>query len=162
MLFFILIDINECVVGEHNCSGTHGACSDVVGGRDSFQCSCLPGYSGNGVDTCENVNECALGLDTCDDTSTDCVDTDGSFTCTCKDGFANGETGSCTSKSTTCGIFSSLPGIYGLFTTLAVKILTSAVLVWLNVMSTLTVLIPLAVTAVSVDLVTPEMEEHAV
>ena len=38
-------DVNECVTGEHNCDA-NAACNNTEG---SFECTCKPGYSGNGV-----------------------------------------------------------------------------------------------------------------
>jgi len=39
------VDINECVVGTHNCHADSN-CSNTKG---SFYCTCLTGYSGDGV-----------------------------------------------------------------------------------------------------------------
>ena len=41
-------DIDECAVGEHNCS-RDATCSDIVGADGSFQCYCNTGFSGDGV-----------------------------------------------------------------------------------------------------------------
>ena len=94
-LLLLFTDIDECVAGEDNCHAAHSVCSDEIGGQGSFQCSCQPGYTGNGVDSCENIDECSLGLDTCDDATTDCSDTEGGFMCICKDGFVSDGMGSC-------------------------------------------------------------------
>ena len=82
--------MDECAVGEDNCHATLGQCSDVIGGSGSFQCSCKPGYTGDGVDSCENIDECTLGVDTCSNDTTECFDTSGSFVCVCKPGFGMG------------------------------------------------------------------------
>jgi len=47
-------DIDECAVGEDNCHDTLATCSDVVGGVDSFECTCITGYTGDGV-TCTSM-----------------------------------------------------------------------------------------------------------
>ena len=40
-------DVNECKTGEHNCDANANAvCNNTEG---SFECTCKPGYSGNGV-----------------------------------------------------------------------------------------------------------------
>ena len=40
-------DVNECKTGEHNCDANANAvCKNTEG---SFECTCKPGYSGNGV-----------------------------------------------------------------------------------------------------------------
>ncbi len=43
--FVCVLDINECAVGTHNCHADSN-CSNTKG---SFYCTCLTGYSGNGV-----------------------------------------------------------------------------------------------------------------
>ena len=51
--FFVLAsDVNECMEGTDSCH-TNADCTDTVG---SFQCTCSPGYSGDGVVSC-NGNE---------------------------------------------------------------------------------------------------------
>ena len=59
---------------------------------DTFRghiCVCPQGYMGDGY-TCEEMNECSLGLHQCDHK---CVNTEGGYTCECYEGFAKmGET----------------------------------------------------------------------
>ena len=43
--YFYISDINECVGGSHNCH-VDSNCSNTKG---SFYCTCLTGYSGDGV-----------------------------------------------------------------------------------------------------------------
>lgn len=43
--FVCVLDINECAVGTHNCHADSN-CSNTKG---SYYCTCLTGYSGNGV-----------------------------------------------------------------------------------------------------------------
>ena len=73
-LFFVL-DINECIVGTHDCNQT---CVNTVGG---FICACRPGYllllDGK---SCVQIDECLAGTSNCTD-GQQCVDTDGSFFC---------------------------------------------------------------------------------
>ncbi|CAH3156243.1 unnamed protein product, partial [Porites evermanni] len=39
--------VNECITGKHNCDANANAvCNNTKG---SFECTCKPGYSGNGV-----------------------------------------------------------------------------------------------------------------
>ena len=40
--------MNECIEGTDNCH-TNADCTDTVG---SFQCTCSPGYSGDGIENC--------------------------------------------------------------------------------------------------------------
>ena len=105
-----LIDINECLVTPPPCDA-QATCTDTFG---SFDCTCLPGFTGNGLATsggtgCSSkshtvpwsdshqysccvivdVNECASRP--CD-SNAQCTDTIGSFQCTCNQGFVgNGE-----------------------------------------------------------------------
>ena len=101
-------DIDECAAGENNCS-VNAICSDIVGGEDSFQCTCNTGYTGNGVNcTSEKVkiihactvsfylyffyiytdiDECSSNSDNCAEQAT-CSDTEGSFLCSCNTGYS--------------------------------------------------------------------------
>lgn len=99
-------DMNECqrkcnggetpgVAECHNCDELISSCNNTDG---SFVCNCFPGYTlQNG--TCVNINECAHSCtlyetpffnqcNNCSSDSTVCQDTNGSFTCPCKPGFA--------------------------------------------------------------------------
>jgi len=60
----------------------HGTCEDV--GPASYVCTCEDGWTDSNCD--RDVDECARNIDTCAKWS-DCTNTDGSFTCACKNGF---------------------------------------------------------------------------
>ena len=100
-------DIDECENGEDNCH-ENANCTNIEG---SFACSCTPGYTGDGVNctselatlhnlhiqyvvkllSCMNfiiadINECELETYPCS-SNANCTDTDGSFNCTCREGF---------------------------------------------------------------------------
>ena len=51
----------------------------------TITCECNPGYTGDGIDTCDNINECPD--DPCADNAA-CADTLGGFTCACSLGYA--------------------------------------------------------------------------
>ena len=89
----LLLDINECLdtSQRHNCS-SNALCTDSDGG---FQCSCLSGYSGDGV-TCSDINECSNGQHLCSKQAV-CNNTLASYTCVCVEGFS-GSGISCTRK----------------------------------------------------------------
>jgi len=90
------LDIDECFEEPlHECP-TDSTCENNVG---SYVCSCNEGYQGTFVDvetfTCDNIDECTEGLggrrrrsgeDACPENS-DCIDSDGSFSCTCHNGY---------------------------------------------------------------------------
>ncbi|XP_078487663.1 uncharacterized protein LOC144745535 [Ciona intestinalis] len=82
-------DIDECIMGTHNCS-TNASCNNTNGG---FICSCNTGYTGDGV-TCTDIDECTSGTHNCH-TNANCTNINGSFTCACKTGFT-GDGVSCT------------------------------------------------------------------
>ena len=42
---FNVLDVNECINGTHNCDN-NATCQNTLG---SFNCSCNPGYDGNGT-----------------------------------------------------------------------------------------------------------------
>ena len=44
-------DVDECELGEAMCHD-NAACSDVVGGEDSYNCTCNPGFTGDGFSMC--------------------------------------------------------------------------------------------------------------
>lgn len=62
--------------------------------NDSYRCICNPGYQEfvrDGGVLCADVNECLSGLHDCD-YNAQCINTIGSFTCTCNPGFeGNGQ-----------------------------------------------------------------------
>ena len=103
-------------MGEDNCHSTRATCADVVGGQDSFTCTCITGYTGDGV-TCSSkhhttelmfphyahvcypdIDECQLGLEGCVNNS-NCSDTQGSYECTCLSGFSGDSLVNCESES---------------------------------------------------------------
>ena len=47
------LDINECQLGTDNCS-PFATCTDTPG---SYQCTCNPGYTGDGRTCIGNLNE---------------------------------------------------------------------------------------------------------
>lgn len=90
-------DIDECALGTHVCSAdarcinTAGAYDATKGG--SYDCTCSrAGYWGDGIQ-CGDVNECTMlealpttAMPDCHENA-DCINLDGRFDCTCKDGF---------------------------------------------------------------------------
>ncbi|XP_070574742.1 uncharacterized protein [Ptychodera flava] len=75
-------DEDECTMGTDNCHASLATCINLPG---TFNCSCIAGYTGNGV-TCSDVDECSNGDEDCVGLST-CVNTVGSFTCSCNSGY---------------------------------------------------------------------------
>jgi|GEM_PF-3811689 len=55
----------------------HANCTDTVNGAE---CVCVPGYTGDGFESCEDINECELGTSSCDPI-TECINGGGGFTC---------------------------------------------------------------------------------
>eukprot|EP00933_Yihiella_yeosuensis_P070647 TRINITY_DN78791_c0_g1_i1.p1 TRINITY_DN78791_c0_g1~~TRINITY_DN78791_c0_g1_i1.p1 ORF type:complete len:1013 (+),score=161.86 TRINITY_DN78791_c0_g1_i1:127-3165(+) len=87
-------DINECEgIGKRKCASSQlgWGCINAPG---SYACGCLTGFS-HQANGCVNINECAQGPinvtnahgHTCKNTSK-CLDTLGSFTCSCQEGYA--------------------------------------------------------------------------
>ncbi|XP_041348350.1 fibrillin-3-like isoform X2 [Gigantopelta aegis] len=75
---------DECTLGTHKC---HQLATCFWYRTDTpYRCICKPGYEGNGITDCNDVDECQDGSHDCD-ASTVCTNTDGSFTCTCPNGF---------------------------------------------------------------------------
>ncbi|CAD5125803.1 DgyrCDS14009 [Dimorphilus gyrociliatus] len=94
--------INECNLGLHNCD-VNAKCSDLPKflysntRQDGFQCSCKPGFEGNGT-SCYNIDDCKMAKDDCVTDVSVCVDTIGSYKCSCKDGYAADLDGKCQNK----------------------------------------------------------------
>ena len=53
-VMLMILDIDECALGEDNCHSILVTCSDEVGGSGSFICTCKTGYTGDGV-TCNSM-----------------------------------------------------------------------------------------------------------
>jgi hypothetical protein len=79
---FLLLDINECTLNPSPCSPI-ASCVNWIGG---FNCTCPPGYGGNGIgpNGCVDINEC---LSSPCDPLANCTNTNGSFICTCPIGY---------------------------------------------------------------------------
>ncbi|XP_072041134.1 uncharacterized protein [Amphiura filiformis] len=71
---------NECLIGSHNCN-PNAACTNTPG---SFECTCNEGLSGDGVNTCQDYDECSS--DPCHAYAT-CVNTEGTYVCSCMEGW---------------------------------------------------------------------------
>lgn len=75
-------NIDECFTDHGGCSAD-ADCVDTTPGRT---CTCHAGYTGDGV-TCSDIDECALGTDTCDPLVS-CTNKVGSYECgTCPNGY---------------------------------------------------------------------------
>jgi len=75
--------------------GKDAVCTDD--GSDARTCVCPQGFEGepdNPSVGCENVDECAAGIDDCDANSM-CIDTVGGFVCDCLEGFESDGSGGC-------------------------------------------------------------------
>ena len=46
-------------MGEDNCHPTFANCTDIVGGSGSFECTCITGYTGDGV-SCTGMGMCTI------------------------------------------------------------------------------------------------------
>ncbi|KAL2101596.1 hypothetical protein ACEWY4_003357 [Coilia grayii] len=84
-------DINECTLGSIDC-GINATCTNSQGG---YACVCDNGFkpsngketflAGQGV-TCQDINECMSGYTHCGPNAK-CENNNGSYACTCDDGF---------------------------------------------------------------------------
>lgn len=121
------VDLNECTSGAAKCS-SNAVCENSEG---SFTCTCKEGYQGDGKTcclpgytisngTCQDIHECNLGVDDCDDNA-NCSNTTGSYTCKCKTGYeGDGKTCSdideCTAGTAKCTANSTCNNTPGSFT----------------------------------------------
>ena len=76
-------DLNECL--NSSVCGANQICRNMAG---NFTCLCDTGWTPStlGDNQCEDLDECALGLNDCDTFAT-CINTNGSFSCECNQGF---------------------------------------------------------------------------
>ena len=84
-------DLNECDLGTHQCVA-NSDCINVPITRDSrgYQCHCSAGYTYNlstGSFVCQDVDECQNESHQCNQQTSDCVNTDGSYSCQCHTGY---------------------------------------------------------------------------
>ncbi|XP_072530508.1 adhesion G protein-coupled receptor E2-like [Salminus brasiliensis] len=93
----LCVDYDECTKHKDIC-GVNSECTNTPG---SYVCTCKDGFvSSNGKQiftayqrvTCEDANECEENQGICG-VNSECTNTPGSYSCTCKDGFipSNGE-----------------------------------------------------------------------
>ncbi len=88
------INIDECAENADS-NGCEQFCEDTEGG---FHCNCYPGYQlADDGKSCQDVDECAPGvLNECSDFA-ECLNTNGSFSCMCMEGYT-GDGFSCTGR----------------------------------------------------------------
>ena len=66
----------------------HERADCAMTGTAAYECSCQLGYTGDGAESCADVNECADGgTADCHDAA-DCSNTEGSYTCACHEGWS--------------------------------------------------------------------------
>ena len=115
MSFISITDIDECTRDTDFCD-TNAECSDTIG---SYECFCRTGYSGDGFNctstfmSCPlcrcsvikipmittDIDECKQDMNNCH-TEANCTDTEGSFYCTCNNGFEGDDGTHCESMCT--------------------------------------------------------------
>ena len=111
------IDVDECLVGSHECS-VNAACHNTVG---SYECSCASGFAGDGkncgdIDECSEPNPCMA--------DSHCVNFPGTFACICDSGFSGSgrstegcqDVDECLLRTATCPENSKCSNILGGFT----------------------------------------------
>ncbi|CAH3186424.1 unnamed protein product, partial [Porites lobata] len=106
--------IDECQISSHTCSN-NAICTNTKG---SFNCSCNPGYSGNGH-ICSDIDECNAANNSCHENAW-CNNTQGSFTCSCKpgyegDGYNCTDADECLNNSHNCSENATCTNIEGSF-----------------------------------------------
>ncbi|KAL5491157.1 hypothetical protein EMCRGX_G016391 [Ephydatia muelleri] len=87
-------DSDECALHVDRCD-KNADCRNVIGGLNSYQCQCKPGYYGNGTSCISAVliDECQQGTHVCQH---NCTDTSTSYNCSCGTGYQLISKGTCT------------------------------------------------------------------
>jgi hypothetical protein len=91
-------DVDECLLGTDNCDDMPDACRNV---KDSFECVCPDGYTGEGVGSagCVDRNECgsapAGAVAACGTGATACTNMNPGYACTCASGFTGSGSKAC-------------------------------------------------------------------
>ncbi|XP_050530475.1 protein kinase C-binding protein NELL2-like isoform X2 [Daktulosphaira vitifoliae] len=80
-------DVDYCTRGGRDLCHPNATCINL---RTTHKCTCAVGYSGSGIE-CDDINECSsIGGQNghhCDANTTICVNTPGSYTCKCREGY---------------------------------------------------------------------------
>ena len=98
-------------------------CTNLAG---TFNCTCVDGYTGDGV-TCADIDECALGTHACDTSPSPvdgsalatCTNAAGGYTCACTtggyagDGFYCADVNECTLSTHDCHADGTCSNTYG-------------------------------------------------
>ncbi|CAH3181378.1 unnamed protein product, partial [Porites lobata] len=74
-------DLDECKDKTHQCD-VNANCTNISG---SYNCTCMPGYTGNGS-ICNEIDECKDGSHDCH-INASCTNIPGSYNCTCRPGY---------------------------------------------------------------------------
>jgi len=89
-------DIDECAIGEHECSPLNG--KECINTEGSYECRCKEGLLPNG-DKCDDIDECELSLKACGGNA-QCVNLFGGAECECCAGFSKNAQGTCSPDGT--------------------------------------------------------------
>ncbi|XP_041357858.1 uromodulin-like [Gigantopelta aegis] len=106
--------------GDIACSASPCANGGVCSVKDeTYSCQCAGNYFGENCQD-KDVDECSLGTDSCDKTTSYCVNSVGSFRCPCKDGFGDDTLGcsdvdECSLQTYNCGELSYCTNTAGSF-----------------------------------------------
>ncbi|XP_033733545.1 fibrillin-1-like [Pecten maximus] len=63
------------------------ASAKCVNTDGNFKCQCPVGFKGDGVKSCDDINECELGTADCSIDNSECFNTPGTYRCECVDGY---------------------------------------------------------------------------
>ncbi|CAL1529164.1 unnamed protein product [Lymnaea stagnalis] len=82
------IDIDECVETEFRTACNFEANEICINTRGSYSCGCRKGFTRNTLSICEDINECLIGIDGCEQL---CDNVAGGYNCKCYPGYRKAE-----------------------------------------------------------------------
>ncbi|XP_065653869.1 fibrillin-1-like isoform X2 [Hydra vulgaris] len=97
-----------CVCNQNSCLSPNTQCIVSTTDPSIYPCSCLPGYATDIFGNCVDINECNTLIQPCSWSNEVCINTNGSYLCTCDNGWLLGQDNASCVDINECESFTSL------------------------------------------------------